>query len=168
MLERVGHDVNRGTLKYLTKYCEHCQKHGRSPGRFRFNLKDDVDFNYSIIVDIFYITEKPMLYVVDEGTRYQAGQWLQNISATHTWDTLRKCWIDTYLSPLDQVTVDAEKQFTSKEFAQHASSMGIRVKIVPVEAYNSIGIVERYYGSVRRAYLIVSTEIPGISRDMAL
>jgi hypothetical protein len=168
VLERAGHDINRGTLKYLTKYCEHCQRHGRSPGRFRFNLKDDVDFNYSIIVDIFYITGKPVLHVVDEGTRYQAGQWLQNISATHTWDTLRKCWIDTYLGPPDQVTVDAGKQFTSKEFAQHASSMGIRVKIVPVEAHNSIGIVERYHGPVRRAYLIVSTEIPGINRDMAL
>ncbi len=66
------------------------------------------------------------------------------------------------------MTIDAGKQFTSKEFAQHASSMGIRVKIVPIEAQNSIGIVERYYGPIRRAYLIVLTKIPGISRDMAL
>ena len=168
VLERAGHDVDVDTLEYLTKYCEHCQKHGKSPGRFKFNLRDDVNFNYSIIVDIFYITGKPVLHVVDEGTRYQAGQWLQNISATHTWDTLRKCWIDTYLGPPDQLVADAGKQFTSKEFNQHATTMGIKVKIVPIEAHNSIGIVERYHGPVRRAYSIISTEIQGIDKDMAL
>ncbi len=168
MLERAGHDVDRETLEYLTKYCEKCQKHGRSPGRFKFNLRDDVNFNYSVIIDIFYINGKPVLHVVDEGTRYQAGQWLQNISATHTWDTLRQCWIDTYLGPPDQLVTDAGKQFTSKEFSQHAAIMGIKVKIVLVEAHNSVGIVKRYHGPVRRAYLVISTEIQGISKDMAL
>jgi hypothetical protein len=168
VLKRAGHDVDVDTLEYLTKYCEHYQKHGKSPGRFKFNLRDDVNFNYSIIVDIFYITGKPILHVVDEGTRYQAGQWLQNISATHTWDALRKCWIDTYLGPPDQLVADAGKQFTSKEFNQHATTMGIKVKIVPIEAHNSIGIVERYHGPVRRAYSIISTEIQGIDKDMAL
>jgi hypothetical protein len=42
------------------------------------------------------------------------------------------------------------------------------VKIVPIEAYNSIGIVERYYGLVRRAYLIIIAEIKGISKEIAL
>jgi hypothetical protein len=46
--------------------------------------------------------------------------------------------------------------------------MGIKVKIVPVEAHNSIGIVERYHGPIRRAYLIITTEIQGIDKDMAL
>jgi hypothetical protein len=63
---------------------------------------------------------------------------------------------------------DAGKQFTSKEFAQHANMIGIKVKIVPVEAHNSIGIVKRYHGLIRRAYLIIITEIQGINKDMAL
>jgi hypothetical protein len=84
VLERAGHDADRQVLEYLTKYCVHCQRHGQSPGRFKFHLRDDVAFNYSIIVDVFYITGKPVLHVVDEGTRYQAGRWLQNISAKHT------------------------------------------------------------------------------------
>ena len=42
------------------------------------------------------------------------------------------------------------------------------MKIVPIEAYNSIGIVERYYGLVRRAYLITVAEIKGISKEIAL
>src|SRR5271156_2353543 len=92
------------TLEHLTKYCHYCQKHGKSPGRFRFILRDDVDFNYCIIVDIMYISGSPLLHVVDEGTRFQAGRWLENISAKHTWDVLRMCWIDTYLGPPDLIT----------------------------------------------------------------
>jgi hypothetical protein len=37
--------------------------------------------------------------------------------------------------------------------------MGIKVKIVLVEAYNSIRIVERYYSPVRRAFSIISIEV---------
>jgi hypothetical protein len=46
--------------------------------------------------------------------------------------------------------------------------MGIKVKIIPVEAHNSVGIVERYHGPIRCAYLIITTETQGINKDMAL
>jgi hypothetical protein len=32
-----------------------------------------MSFNFSIIVDIFYISRKPVLYIVDEGTKYYGG-----------------------------------------------------------------------------------------------
>jgi IS30 family transposase len=131
-------------------------------------LKDDVDFNYSIIVDIFYIDGKPVLHIVDEGTRYQAGGWLRDISAKHTWDTIKYRWIDTYLGPPDKLTADAGKQFASKEFSQLASALGVKVKIVPIEAHHSVGAVERYHGMIRRAYAIIIAEIPGLNKDIAL
>jgi hypothetical protein len=46
--------------------------------------------------------------------------------------------------------------------------MGLKVKIIPIKAYNSIGIVKRYHGLIRRVYSIIITEIPGISKDIAL
>jgi hypothetical protein len=168
VLERAGHQVDKEVLEYLSKYCTHCQRHGQAPGRFKFNLRDDVQFNYCIIVDIFYIEGKPVLHVVDEATRYQAGRWLLNISAKHTWDAIRACWIDTYLGPPDMITTDSGKNFASKEFNQLASTVGTKVKIVPVEAHNSVGIVERYHGLIRRAYTIISIELRDIDKDMAL
>ncbi len=42
------------------------------------------------------------------------------------------------------------------------------MRIVPVKAHNSIGIVERYHGPIRRAYSIITAKIPDISKDMAL
>ena len=168
VLERSGHDIEKKTIDHLTKYCHYCQKHGRSPGRFRFTLRDDADFNYAIIVDIMYISSNPILHVVDEATRFQAGRWLQNISARHTWDILRTCWIDTYLGPPDLIVHDAGKNFMSKEFKQYAITMGVNTKGVPVEAHNSIGMVERYHGPIRRAYQIIATELPDLDKNMAL
>lgn len=168
ILERSGHDSNPHVLQRLTKYCEHCQKHGRSPGRFSFSIKEDVDFNYNIIVDILYIQNKPVLHLVDEATRFQTGRWLRDISAKHVWDQLRSCWIDTYLGPPDFITSDAGKQFVAREFKQYAINMGIIVKNVPVEAHHSIGKVERYHEPLRRIYMIIINEIPGIEPDLAL
>ena len=55
------------------------------------------------------------------------------------------CWINIYLGLLDLITHNAGKNFISKEFKQYISTMGINIKGVPVKAYNSIGMVERYY-----------------------
>jgi hypothetical protein len=70
VLERAGHNVDKGIIKYLTKYYKQCQKHGQSPSRFKFSLKDDLDFNTLVIVDVFYLDGKPVLYIVNKGTSY--------------------------------------------------------------------------------------------------
>ena len=81
ILDRAGHEVDQRIIQRLIKYCHHCQKHGRSFERFSFIIKNDVDFNFHIIVDIFYIEGKPVLHFIDEATRFQAGRWLKNITA---------------------------------------------------------------------------------------
>ena len=106
LLEQSGHDnINKKTLEHLTKYCSECQKHGKSPGRFKFTLRtnEDLVFNFCIIVDIMYIEGNPLLHIIDQATRFQAARWLRNLSTKHTWDTLRECWIDTYLGPPDHI-----------------------------------------------------------------
>jgi hypothetical protein len=171
VLEHSGHDnIDKKALHQLNKFCAHCQKHGKSPGRFKFTLRDneDVDFNHSIYVDIMYIDGQPVLHIIDEATRFQAARWLKDISAKHTWDILRLCWIDTYIGPPELITHDAGKNFISREFRQYAQSMAISTKSVPVEAHWSIGLVERAHPILRRAYQIITEECPGIAKDTAL
>ena len=66
------------------------------------------------------------------------------------------------------ITHNTGKNFISKEFKQYAVNMGTTTRSVPVEAYNLIGIVERYYGPLRRIYHIITSKILGINKDMAL
>jgi len=56
----------------------------------------------------------------------------------------------------------------SKEFKQYAIIFGIVIKSVPIKAHNLVGIVERYYGPLRRIYYIITAELLDISKDMAL
>jgi hypothetical protein len=46
--------------------------------------------------------------------------------------------------------------------------MDIDVKEVPVEAHNSIGKVERYHSLLRRAYKILSSELPSANKEAIL
>jgi hypothetical protein len=46
--------------------------------------------------------------------------------------------------------------------------MGTTIKSVPVKAYNLIGMVERYYGPLRRIYHIITSEILEINKDIVL
>jgi hypothetical protein len=40
----------------------------------------------------------------------------------------------------------------------NAKNLAIKIEKVPVEAYNSIGKIERYHGPVKRAYEIITFE----------
>lgn len=170
LLRQSGHDYNRAAIDQLTKFCSTCQKHGKAPGRFKFTIKNDLQFNHSVIIDIMYLDSPamPVLHLVDEATRFQNARFLKDISAETVWDTLRACWIDTYVGPPDMLIHDAGKQFTSAEFSSKAKAMSIEVKCVPVEAHHSIGMVERYHAPLRRAYEIIREELPSLHKAFAL
>jgi len=78
------------------------------------------------------------------------------------------CWIDIYLGPPNIITYNIGKNFISKEFKQYAIIFGIVIRSVPVEAYNLVRIVERYYGPLRRIYHIITVKLLDISKDIAL
>ena len=46
--------------------------------------------------------------------------------------------------------------------------MAIKVKEVPVKAYNNIKKVEQYYMPLRRIYKIISLKLKGISKKLIL
>jgi hypothetical protein len=66
------------------------------------------------------------------------------------------------------IAYDAGKNFISKEFKEYARTIRIDTKAAPVEAHNSIGMVERYHGPIRRIYQIIITEIPELDKEIGL
>jgi hypothetical protein len=74
LLERADHEMKKPVVKKLSKFCTFCQKHEKSSERFKFILRDDVNFNFSIIVNIMYIENNLILHVIDEVTRFQAAR----------------------------------------------------------------------------------------------
>ena len=65
----------------INKFCHYCQIKGKAPYHFKFILKKDVDFNYKIIIDIIYLDGKLVFHGVDAATAFQAGRFLNIMSA---------------------------------------------------------------------------------------
>jgi hypothetical protein len=166
-LSRAGYkEIQPELVKELTRICHFCQLNTKAPGRFKFSLKDDIDFNYEIIIDIMYLDGRPVLHIVDAATAFQAARFLRkDVSTKSVWEALRLCWIDVYLGPPDIIITDAGKQLTSTEFNQNARAISIEVREVPVEAHHSIGKVERYHVPIRRAFNILKEELPDASTE---
>ncbi len=55
LLKRFDHEVKKAALKQLIKFCTFCQKYAKSSERFKFTLKDEINFKYSVIIDVMYI-----------------------------------------------------------------------------------------------------------------
>ncbi|KAK1989616.1 hypothetical protein LX36DRAFT_545703, partial [Colletotrichum falcatum] len=90
VLQRAGHETDISTIEEINKFCRSCQLNSRAPGRFKFTLRDDYDFNYEVFVDVMYLDgNKPVLHVVDGATAFNAAKFLRSISAEHTWEALR-------------------------------------------------------------------------------
>ncbi len=169
LLKRFDHEMKKAVLKKLIKFCTFCQKYAKSSERFKFILKNDVNFNYSVIVDVMYIENHFILHVVDEIIRFQAAKWLQNISAKHIWDMLCLCWIDVYLNLSDHILTDADKNFANRKFRQFVISMTIIIKAMLVEAHWSIDVVKRYHAELRRAYQMIFKNLEStISKEIIL
>jgi hypothetical protein len=173
ILDRSDHEINFQTIEYLIKYCHHCQIHEKFSSRFSFTLKNDLEFNFNVIVDIFYLeiksdVNKSILHVMNETIRFQVDRWLKNIIVRHVWDQLRVCWIDTYLESFDLITSDASKQFIAREFKQYAVNMNIRINIVFVEAHHSIEMIERYHEFLCRVYAIIVAKLFEIDSNSIL
>jgi hypothetical protein len=66
------------------------------------------------------------------------------------------------------ITIDTGKNFISKEFKHYTATLKITTKSVLVKSHNSIEMVEHYHGLLQQAYQIIITEIPEISKEMAL
>jgi hypothetical protein len=53
--------------------------HGSILGRFRFTIRNDINFNYWLIVDVIYINGKLVLYAINEVILFQAARFLADM-----------------------------------------------------------------------------------------
>jgi hypothetical protein len=129
--------------------------YGGKPGRFRFILRENADFNYRVIVDVMFFTGKPVLYAIKEAIVFQAAKFLPNITAKIIWDVLRNMCINTYIGPPDVIITNAGTNLTVIKFVNNAKAIIIEIKEVSVKIYHLIGKIEKYHDPVRRAYEII-------------
>lgn len=168
MLKEAGHDINASALKQIEKFCHFCQSHEKGPQRFKFSIKDNLYFNYEIVIDVVRIGNRDVLHVIDTDTSFQAATFLKSMSARDTWEALCKCWINTYQGPPDYVVHDPGTNFASEEFKSRARIIGTECRQMPVEAHWTVGKVERAHAPLKRVYNILRAELQSSVDDEAI
>lgn len=61
--------------------CDPCQIYEQKLHFFKFFLNDDMDFNHTVYVYIFYIGGKPVFHVVCKETTFQSEKWLKDMTS---------------------------------------------------------------------------------------
>ncbi|KAF1828046.1 hypothetical protein BDW02DRAFT_513457, partial [Decorospora gaudefroyi] len=67
--------------------------------------------------------------------------------------------INMYIEPSNLITTNASKNFISKKFLNNVTSLAIKVKKVPIKAYNLISKVKRYYVVIYCAFKIITSKL---------
>ena len=68
--------------------------------------------------------------------------------------------MDAYIGRPQEITHDAGRQFTAKEFQSNAAMVAIKCNTDPVESHGTVGMVERYHAPLRRAWNVIELDIP--------
>lgn len=63
----------------MIKYYKYYQNHEWSSKKFNFMIKNDIEFNYNIIVYILYIEKKLILNIIDKITYFQVKRLVKDI-----------------------------------------------------------------------------------------
>lgn len=158
VIQGAGHTYNAAFLRDLQKYCHQCQLHSRAPHRFKFTLKDPINYNHTVELDLVKIGDRWVLHVVDEATGFHAAEFLKDQSAMEVWRAFDKCWNNVTIGPPVYAAHDPGKHFQG-DFQEMAKTKDITTLEKGVEAHHSVGQVEKGNHILKRIYGCVVDEL---------
>ena len=77
LLVQARHNPNLNIMLKIKKMCKHCQRHANASNRFRFKFQNNVNFNYTLLIDIIQLGEHEVLHIVNEATKFKAARLIQ-------------------------------------------------------------------------------------------
>lgn len=96
--------------------CRNCNVHAAAPRRFKLTVgTEDLRFNHTLQVDTMFLTERPVLYMVDVATHFCAGTFLKSQCAKEIWTCIQNMWTLVFAKPLDYLSVYQGSSYVSNE-----------------------------------------------------
>jgi Reverse transcriptase (RNA-dependent DNA polymerase) len=158
----------RNILEEISHECESCQRHTKGPVYFRIRDVDNVIFNQELYLDLFWIEKKPVLHIIDRGTRFSAAAFLPAQDAVTVWNTFVRCWVMLYIGWPDSMLTDQGSVFISRAFHSCCNTSGITLRHVGTEAHNSMNVGEKLHGPIRETFLKLKETHPELDDDTRL
>jgi Reverse transcriptase (RNA-dependent DNA polymerase) len=155
-------------IESITKSCSTCAEFKAKPITFKVRDIDDIVFNQQLLLDLFFIDRRPVLHVVDRGTRFSAARFLRSESAEHVWEAFVKSWSSLYIGHPESMLTDQGSVFMSAQWKGLCHATGIELHHTGVESHSSLNVGEQRHSPLRQTYLKVKHEHPDIEDDLAL
>ncbi len=138
-----------------------------------FATPDDIRFNQKILLDLMFLSDddgksKPVLHIVDAGTKFQAAAFVPNSSVGGVWNTFLRIWACAYIGFPESMLTDQGSVFVSHEWKYNCELMEIQLKHTGTESHNSFGAAETYHSILRRIYNKVRADFPNVKSNTLL
>lgn len=88
LLTQAGYDIKYKIIEMINKFYHYYQIRNKASWHFKFILKNDIDFNYKIIIDIIYLDKKLVFYAINTATTFEVNQSINSMLAKNIWEAL--------------------------------------------------------------------------------
>lgn len=103
--------------------------------------------------------------MIDVGTRFKKGAFINMLGAISTWKHLRKFWFEVYAFAPDYIHTDARKSFSSEQLKLSTEQFETIVRVAQTEAHDLMGKMEPSHAYLRNENEKICVDLPGISRE---
>lgn len=109
-----------------------------------------------------------VLHIIDMGTAFQNGGFINYIDSETTYKMVLKHWVDVYERAPDYIYTGSGTSFNSVLFHEQAASMGTIVRKALTEGHDRIELVERSREYLCTVYDKLRTDLPNIKKEEKL
>lgn len=135
----------------------------RAPTRFRVSLRaEGCLFN-----DILYIDGKPVLHIVDEGTRFSAERFLLDVSTKTIFLIFLIFWAAIYTTFPHKILFHQGTAFGGM-FKTAGALLHVEIEEPLANSYSSLGRDERYHDPLRTTYRKLKVVYRDVSPEFML
>lgn len=106
-------------------------------------------FIHEVTIDLVWLEESPILYVVDTDTDSKA-RLLYEKTSTDIWNAFDECWAALYVGYSNIIQFDQEVGFSTSSIRELANAHGINLRFLGAQSHNSLGSGETYHALLRR------------------
>lgn len=114
------------------------------------------------------INKLSVLHVVDSDTKFSGTMFLEVESTENFSESFLPFWVKRYLGYPDEVIIDQDPQFQSKQFHSLIAAADISRRDAGVEIHNALGETERYHAYLQNIFERIKSENPTIDRNTIL
>jgi transposase InsO family protein len=114
-----------------------------------------------------YINTRPILTIVDRGTRFLAARFIPRADTTTVWQTFVSAWSSLYIGFPESMLTDQGSIFLSSTWRGLCSDAEINLRHTGVESHNSLSVGETVHNYLRRIFLKVRDSHPGYQKTFA-